>query len=132
MQKDAAASSTAIDFKTQLAQERARAETKLTLKVWNSMNVFNALQDMRHIILLDFRDELEFNHSHIRKSIRVTLETYKDVLLDAMLNKDKTKQAQFKSQYDNDDLKRVVFIFPMPSYRKFEQHIAGELESINT
>ena len=57
------------------------------------MNVFNALQDMRHVILLDFRDELEFNHSHIRKSIRVTLETYKDVLLDAMLNKDKTKQA---------------------------------------
>ena len=132
MQKDAAANTTAIDFKTQLAQERARAETKLTLKVWNSMNVFNALQDMRHVILLDFRDELEFNHSHIRKSIRVTLETYKDVLLDAMLNKDKTKQAQFKSQYENDDLKRVVFIFPMPSYRKFEQHIAGELEAINT
>ena len=87
---------------------------------------------MRHIILLDFRDEVEFNHSHIRKSIRVTLETYKDVLLDAMLNKDKAKQAQFKSQYENDDLKRVVFIFPMPSYRKFEQHVAGELEAINT
>ena len=23
-------------------------------------------------------------------------------------------------------------MFPMPNYRKFEQHIAGELESINT
>ena len=52
---------------------------------------------MRHLILLDFRDEVDFNHSHIRKSIRVTLETYKDVLTDAMLNKDKEKQAQFKS-----------------------------------
>ena len=41
---------------------------------------------MRHLILLDFRDEVDFNHSHIRKSIRVTLETYKDVLTDAMLN----------------------------------------------
>ena len=87
---------------------------------------------MRHVILLDFRDEVDFNHSHIRKSIRVTLETYKDVLVDAMLNKDKKVQAQFKSQYDNDDLKRVIFVFPMPSYRKFEGHITGELDDINT
>jgi len=49
-----------------------------------------------------------------------------------MCSKDKEVQAQFKSQYDNDDLKRVVFIFPMPSYRKFEGHIAGELDAINT
>ena len=87
---------------------------------------------MRHVILLDFRSEVDFNQSHIRKSSRVTLETYKDELMTAMLSQDKTVQAKYKSQYDNDDLKRVVFIFPMPSYRKFETHIKEELDSINT
>ena len=53
------------------------------------MNLFNILQDMRHVVLLDFREEVDFNQSHIRKSIRVTLEDYKDVLMTAMLTKDK-------------------------------------------
>ena len=76
------------------------------------MNMFNILQDMRHVILMDFREDVDYRQSHLRKCIRVTLENYKDELLTAMLSNDKARLAQFKSQYDNDDLKRVVFIFP--------------------
>ena len=68
-----------------------RAKTKLTLKLTNAMNLFNILQDMRHVVLLDFREEVDFNQSHIRKSIRVTLESYKDELMTAMLTKDKER-----------------------------------------
>ena len=78
----------------------------------NPMNMFNILQDMRHVILMDFREDVDYRQSHLRKSNRVTLENYKDELLTAMLSNDKARLAQFKSQYDNDDLKRVVFIFP--------------------
>ena len=49
-----------------------------------------------------------------------------------MLTKDKAVQAQFKTQYDNDDLKRVVFIFPTANYKEFEAHISAELEAVNT
>ena len=44
------------------------------------MNVFNMLQDLRHLILLDFRPEEQFNESHIRKAIRVTLDNYKSII----------------------------------------------------
>lgn len=35
---------------------------------------------MRHLILLDFRSQEEFDKSHIRKSIRVDLNNYKQVI----------------------------------------------------
>ncbi len=60
----------------------------MNLKMTNSMNVFNILQDMRHVIILDFRDDVDFRQSHIRKSIRVTLETYKDEIMQAMFSTD--------------------------------------------
>jgi|TARA_B110001450_G_C17287821_1_gene346179 rhodanese-related sulfurtransferase len=55
-------------------------QQKVALKATNSMNVFNMLQDLRHLILLDFRSEEEFAKSHIRKAIRVTLENYKAII----------------------------------------------------
>ena len=50
---------------------------KVTLKVTNAMNAFNMLQDLRHLIILDFRSEEEYNKSHIRKAVRVDATDYK-------------------------------------------------------
>lgn len=44
------------------------------------MVAFNMLQDLRHLIILDFRSEQEYNEWHIRKAIRVTPDTYKQVI----------------------------------------------------
>ena len=71
-QAKAAQDTSAIDFKTMYAQERLRASQALTLKETTAMNVFNMLQDMRHLVILDLREEPQFAASHIRRSIRVT------------------------------------------------------------
>lgn len=53
------------------------AGEKVQLKVTNAMNAFNLLQDLRHLIILDFRSEEEFDKSHIRKAVRVDITNYK-------------------------------------------------------
>lgn len=50
------------------------------------MNVFNMLQDLRHLIILDFRTEEEYNESHIRKAVRVTEDNYKAVIASALVS----------------------------------------------
>jgi len=55
MQKEA--QSNVIDFHSQLRKEKAMAGQKLVLKNVNHMNAFNLLQDLRHLIILDFRSE---------------------------------------------------------------------------
>lgn len=57
------------------------------------MNVFNMLQDLRHLILLDFRSEEEFNKSHIRKAIRVTLDNYKTIIASLIVSLNTRKDA---------------------------------------
>ena len=69
-----------INFSEELAREKALAASKIQLKESNVMNTFNLLQDMRHLIILDFRDEQDFNKSHIRKAERATLDTYKEMV----------------------------------------------------
>lgn len=85
--KQAAASlkESAIDFKTMLAKERQRAGQDLALKQTTPVNVFNMLQDMRHLIILDLRTPSDFSTSHIRMSLNVTVDTFKDQLTAAML-----------------------------------------------
>lgn len=46
---------TAIDFHTMYKKEIQRQGIKLDLKVATSILVYNMLQDMRHLIILDFR-----------------------------------------------------------------------------
>ena len=50
------------------------------------MNTYNMLQDLRHLIILDFRPEEQFNESHIRKAVRVTPETYKQVIASCLVS----------------------------------------------
>ena len=67
--KQSSQQSDAIDFHTMLAKERIRAKSTLTVKVTASMQVFNMLQDMRHLIIIDLRESEDYAQSHIRKSI---------------------------------------------------------------
>merc|ERR1719313_2029658 len=50
------------------------------------MNAYNMLQDLRHLVILDFRSEEEYKASHIRKSINVNPEAYKQVLASAIVS----------------------------------------------
>lgn len=61
-----------------MTQERMRATQTLSLKATTALNVFNMLQDMRHLVILDLRESADFAESHIRRSINVTVETFKD------------------------------------------------------
>lgn len=67
-----------IDFASQVRREKALAEEKVQLKVTNAMNAFNLLQDLRHLIILDFRTQEEFDKSHIRKAVRADITNYKE------------------------------------------------------
>jgi len=47
------------------------------LKKTNEQAVYNMLQDLRHLIILDFREKEEYDKKHIRKAIMATLSDYK-------------------------------------------------------
>ena len=64
----------------------------MVLKNVNQMNAFNLLQDLRHLIILDFRPEEQFKESHIRKAVRVDLTDYKEKIAEALVTlHEKTK-----------------------------------------
>jgi hypothetical protein len=62
-----------IDFQSEIRKEKNLSKVKIGLSHANEMAVFNLLQDMRHLIIVDFRSKEEFEKSHIRKSILVDL-----------------------------------------------------------
>lgn len=66
--------------------EKNLAQEKLQFKQTNVMNTYNMLQDLRHLIILDFRSLEEYNQSHIRKSIRVVLTDYQKILASALVS----------------------------------------------
>lgn len=70
-----------IDFHTLWKQELLRSGIKLELKVATSLLVYNMLQDMRHLVILDFRSKENFNQSHIRKANLVDMDNYRKVLV---------------------------------------------------
>ena len=59
---------------------------------------------MRHILILDFRNN--YNTCYIRKSFQATIDNYVEIATKNIVNKD------CKSQYSNDDARRILFIFP--------------------
>jgi len=73
------------------------------IKATNAQNVFNLLQDMRHLIILDFRSELEFNLFHLRKSIQCCIDKVESVILENLLKE--------KSHFTEDSVKRILFVF---------------------
>lgn len=69
-----------------MRREKALAQEKVTLKVTNAMNVFNLLQDLRHLIILDMRSQEEFDKSHIRKAIRADVNNYKEKIAGCLVS----------------------------------------------
>ena len=125
--------STAIDFRTQLAQAKALAQAKMVVKETIPMNVFNMLQDMRHLIIIDFRQAPD---SRIRHSLPATLETYRDLVAQAMAGKlVEASKLAFKGQYAGDILRRLLFVMPTNEgktdaacLKTYVDNINGDLE----
>ena len=55
------------------------------------------LQDMRHLIILDFRNPEDFKESHIRKSLSVNEENYQKCLVELIAAGPKELSMPYRS-----------------------------------
>ena len=108
-------------------EEKLRVLEKLALKNINIMNTYNLLQDMRHLIILDFRPQDKFSSSRIRKAIHTDLESYEKEIQSAIA----TKSEKCKTHYEGDTLKRILFIFPKEEWKTFEQKISKDISNLD-
>ena len=92
------------------------SKQKLTLKVASTTILYNLLQDLRHLVIMDFRAPEEFKESHIRKSINVKLDDYQMRLTGALAGPKEVKHP-YRSHFEGDDLLRVVCIVPNPGWK---------------
>eukprot|EP00347_Sterkiella_histriomuscorum_P023666 403333809 len=120
------AASPAIDFQKMLKEEKQKSKEKLTLKVSSITNTYNMLQDLRHILILDFRSPEEFEEANIRRSINVNLENYQHALMGLFA----TKPQDHASHYISDDLKRVLFVLPKDDWKNYEKKLSQEIEQL--
>jgi len=116
----AASATTAIDFNAEYSKAKNKAANPLALKPAQSLLVYNMLQDLRHITILDFRPE--FDSQHIRKAFHVTRDNFAKVLLEVLESK------PCASNYKGDYTRRVLFVFPS---KDLETEISQELRSID-
>ena len=94
------ANESCIDFKSQMRREKNLAEAKVDLKMVSPMNAFNLLQDLRHLIILDFRKDEAFDQSHIRKALRVSLSDYKEKIAGCIVSlHEKTRPGKTLSEH---------------------------------
>lgn len=82
---------------------------------------------MRHLIILDFRTQTDFDRNHIRIALNVTQETYEQELLTHLAD---TKSC-FKTHYAQDQLKRVLFVLPESGWQAIEKMINQNIETIS-
>ena len=80
--------------------------------------------------MLDFRTPEEYRQTHIRKSINVTAEDYQQKLSEALAGP-KERVYQYRSHYEGDDIKRVLFIFPASNWKALEAQVNKELPVLN-
>ena len=61
---------------------------------------------MRHLIILDFRNQEEFNTYHIRKSINSNIEDYPNKLMEifAKAAQNKESKCPYRSHYEGDTM----------------------------
>jgi hypothetical protein len=66
------------------------------------MNVFNMCQDMRHLIIIDLREESK-QHKKLRYSVSATLENYRDKICQIVSGKYETSSSlAFITQWKGD------------------------------
>ena len=113
-----------------LAREKQRAGVKLTLKLTTSVNVFNMLQDMRHLVIVDLRSQTDFDESHVRNALHLGngLDSIKTEVAKHLIADQKTNQ--FRSHFENDDLRRVLFIVPQADAKRYEALIVADLDDL--
>ena len=63
-----------IDFHTMYQQSLLRQQVKLELKPATPLIVYNMLQDMRHLVIVDFIDD--YTKRHVRRSLKVDLSNW--------------------------------------------------------
>jgi len=73
-----------IDVKAMYAAEKKKREQSTRVNQISREAVFNILQDMRHLLIIDTRTPEEFSKSHIRNSWSLQLEENKEVETDFM------------------------------------------------
>ncbi len=89
------------------------------MKAASTTIVYNMLQDLRHVVIMDFRAPEEYKESRIRKSINVSLEDYQNRLTGALAGpKEVTKP--YNSHFEGDDLTRVLCVFPQANWKALE------------
>ena len=57
-----------------LKEAWARKGVKLEMKEISNVTIYNHLQDMRHLMIIDVRDEEEFKRCWVRKAVLVEKE----------------------------------------------------------
>ena len=87
-----------------------KEKSGLEMRVATVLLVYNMLQDMRHLVLLDLREKQLFDKAHIRHSINVDsssdgqTDDWSQVLAKAFV------EMRGQSQYQDDDLRRLLII----------------------
>jgi len=101
-----------IDTRAMYAEAKKKS-VNLSLKIISETVLFNYLQDMRHILMLDIRSEEEFNQNYICKSFHIDLAKFtKEHLFELIV-----KTAKIFASYnpkENDTLRRILIITKGP------------------
>jgi hypothetical protein len=96
-----------IDIKAMyLAEKKKREQTKKIMQVTKE-TVFNLLQDMRHLLVLDVRDPEEYKLNRIRDSFNFPLEAAQDNISDFLSFCKKSQDVMLDKR---DDLRRLLII----------------------
>ena len=117
------ANSMVIDFNAEMRKERLKNLEQIKVKMAERSVVFNLLQDLRHLILIDLRPKELFDQNHIRKSINCDMNNYKEKIAHLIVSLAQntvkgelpkeyvsTEGLKYKSEFPGDDLRRVLFI----------------------
>lgn len=97
----------AIDFKAMYAAEKKKMQEAAKIMQVTRETVFNLLQDMRHLLILDIRPKEDFEKLRIRGSYSFTLEDIDAKIPEFMKF---CKQSQDKLLDQTDKLRRLLIV----------------------
>ena len=89
------------------------------------------LQDLRHLIILDFRSAEDYKENHIRKSVHVSNDDYMQRLTEIVLKSKLDKIHPFRSHFEGDNMKRLLCVFPSTGGKALETQLNKDLPPLN-
>ena len=81
-----------------LKQAKTRQTTGSKVASISNQTIYNMLQDLRHLMIIDLRPETEFSVSRIRRSIRVDIES--DTAIETISKLHKEIESEIKDKSD--------------------------------